>query len=349
MRLTLLFCFISFCGWNQISDARQLQLDSIVTNLDKTILRNLDSLHTTLHLAGKNDEERVFLFYGLIAVQYKYDQARKNDKQAKEYSPYYIAYKRKGVCRDFALLFDELCQRSEIPCVVATGSTKVTPFESVKNVFKRRIKKVNHAWNVVKYNGKWHPVDPTWSKIDSIQKLYECDENGRRKYAGNIKISNREYYNKAPKDFYRKRTSVHPAYYCMDTVYTYKTSKRNYNNRKVYAVDVDYNSILDSLSANEDYELRRDYQSALNAYTDFRFLSMSLSRDFKFTTLKYSKFDPLTSAACDAHLTEMERKLAIIEAEHGYSFEHQFNVHKEEVLKLKKKLQRREQARQELP
>lgn len=342
MRLTLLFCLFTFFGIGQIPEDRQQQLDSIVTNLDKDILRNLDSLHHTLHFAGTNDEERVFLFFGLIAIQYKYDHARKGDKNAKEYTPHYVAFKRRGVCRDFALIFDELCRRSEIPCVIATGQTKVPPWEGFANIFKRKIKKVNHAWNVIKYNDEWHPIDPTWSKIDSIKKYYSYDESGRRKYAGRAKISNREYYDKAPKDFYLKRTAVHPAFYCMDTIYTYKTSKKKYKNRKVYAVDYDYAAVLDSLDASEDYRLRYAYQESIRQYTSFNYIGAAIVRDFKFAEIKHSKFDPLTSQSCDAHLTELERKLTIIEAEQGYDLEHLFLEHKTDVLKLKKKLERRE-------
>jgi len=344
MRLTVLFCLLAFYGFNQIPEHRKKQLDSIVTNLNQSILRNLDSVHHELHYSGTNDEERVFLYFGLIAIQYKYDYNRKGDKKAKEYSSYYIAYKKKAVCRDFALIFEELCKRSEIPCVIAEGRVSVPPWEGFIDLFKRRIKRVNHAWNVVKYNDEWHPVDPTWSKIDSIKKYYIYDDSGRRKYAGRVKISNREYYKKNPRDFYRKRKCVHPAYYCMDTIYTYKTSKKKYKNRKLYETSYNYNKVLDSLSSNNDYEISREYQSSLKSYSSLDYIYSSLSRDFKFAEIKRSKFDQLTSLDCDEHLTELERKLSIIKVQLGYDFRQKLIDHKNDLLKLKKKLKRKEQS-----
>ncbi len=344
MRLTILFCLFATFGFNQIPAYRQKQLDSIVTNLNKNILNNLDSVHAALHFTGVDDEERVFLYYGLIAIQYKYDHDRMGDKNAKEYSAYYVAQKKKAVCRDFALVFEELCKRSDIPCVIAYGRVGVPLRQGILDIFKRKIMRVNHAWNIVKINEKWHPVDPTWSKIDSINKYYTYDNTGRKKYTGKVKISNREYYEKEPRDFYRKRKAIHPAYYCMDTVYTYKTSRKKYKNRKIYKTGYNFNAALDSMSLNNDYEIKNEFQSALTSYSRLNFIYLFLSRDFKFHEIKYSKFDQPTAHNCDEHLTEMERKLKIVKDELGYDFGQKFNEHKDEVQKLKKKLARKEQS-----
>jgi hypothetical protein len=344
MRLTIIYCLFASYGFNQIPEYRQKQLDSIVTNLDRVTLNNLDSVHSKLHYAGADDEERVFLFYGLIAIQYKYDYKRKGDENAKEYSVYYIAQKKKAVCRDFALIFDELCKRSEIPCVIAYGRAEVTLLGSVIDIFKPKIKRVNHAWNIVKFNEQWRPVDPTWSKIDSIKKYYTYDDAGRRKYAGKVKISNREYYDMPPRDFYRRRKSVHPAYYCMDTIYTYKTSVKKYSRRKIYSTAYDFNTVLDSLSMSENYEIKKEFQSALKSYSSLNYMHAYLARDFKFPEMKYSKYDQLTLEKCDEHLAVLERKLKIVQDEFGYDFQYKFDEHKIEVLKLKKRIQRKEPA-----
>ncbi|MFK7787378.1 MAG: transglutaminase domain-containing protein [Crocinitomicaceae bacterium] len=344
MRLTFFFCFFVFTGLGQIPESRTKQLDSIVTNVDRETLRNLDSLHNYLHNAGSSDEERVFLFYGLIAIHYKYDQSRKGDKHAKEYSAYYVAYKKKAVCRDFALVFDELCARSDIPCVIASGRVSVLPWESVADMFKRKIRRVNHAWNVVKYNGEWHPVDPTWSKIDSIVKYYKEDDSGRRKYAGKVKMSNREYYKKQPRDFYKKRNCVHPAYYCMDTVYRYKDRGKRYKKRRIYSKNYDFNRVLDSLSSAEDYKLSKEFQSEISEYADLGYLYPSLYRDFKFTEIKYSRFDKPTVEDCEKHLSELERKLNLVKKEFGHNYSGLFQTHKQEVIKLKKRIARRQKA-----
>jgi len=234
MKITILFLFLSIYGNSQILEKRRKQLDSLVTNIDKNTLRNLDSLHLYLHSKASNDEERIFMYFGLIAIHYKYDFKRKKDKTAKEYSVYYIAQKKSGVCRDFAVIFKELCLRSDIPCVLAYGQARGTLWDEIKAGFKKRIKRVNHVWNIVKINNVWRPVDPTWSGIDSIRKYYSYGDNKRKRYAGKVKISNRSYYDKVPMDFYLRRTAIHPAYYCMDNIYTYKTSMKIYSKRNSF-------------------------------------------------------------------------------------------------------------------
>lgn len=342
MRLIILLSFTtSFC-FCQITDVRKKQLDSIVTNIDKAILKNLDSLHEYLHFTADNDEERVFLYYGLVPIHYKYDYARKGDKKAKEYTAYYVAQKKSGVCRDFALVFEDLCKRSNIPCITASGRAKSKFWDEFKDVFKSRTKRVNHAWNVVKVNGSWRPVDPTWSYIASIEKHYTYDEDGRKKYAGKTKVSNRNYYEKSHRDFYRKRTAVHPAFYCLDTVYTYKTSQKNYKRRKVYAQNYNYSLVLDSLSSNPLYQYSKEFQHSLTAYSKLHYVRTMLYRDLNYHLLKRSKFDQLTPLDCDKHLSELEIKLTYIKKELGYNFEFENQKHKEEILKLKKKLERKQ-------
>ena len=344
MRATLLLCLLNFSLFGQISEVRQRQLDSVVTNIDRNTLLNLDSLHAKLHATGRNDEERVFLYFGLVAIQYKYDNSRKGDRSAKEYTAYYVAQKKKGVCRDFALIFKELCDRSEIPCVIATGRVNVPIWEAVPDLFKRRQKRINHAWNVVKVNDKWNPIDPNWSKIDSKRKYYTYDDRGRGKYAGKLKISNRDYYDKHPTHFYRKRKCVHPAFYCMNTVYTYKTSNNKYKNRKVLITDYDYSSVLDSIAGNQTYVFSKEYQETILNYAKVNYISAELSRDFKFAELKRSRFDQCTSSQCTEHLSQLKEKTEFLKEELDYDLTFKYEEHKTQVLKLKKKLERRENS-----
>jgi hypothetical protein len=130
----------------------------------------------------------------------------------------------------------------------------------------------------------------------------------------------------------------------MDTVYRYKDRGKRYKKRKIYLLDYDYAKVLDSLSSTEDYSLSNEFHSEIEDYAGFRYVYMTLSRDFKFTEIKYSKFDKPTVEDCDQHLAELERKLHHVKNEVGEDYSWLFQTHKQDVIKLKKRIARRQQA-----
>ena len=69
-----------------------------------------------------------------------------------------IFIKRKGVCEHYAILFKRLVHELKIPCYVVSG----VAYSSIDNNF------IPHAWNVIFWNGKWIPLDPTWNISSGI-------------------------------------------------------------------------------------------------------------------------------------------------------------------------------------
>ncbi len=108
LKLLVIFVIItSTACYAEIMEPRQKQLDSFVTNLPRDYVRDLDSAHYYMNREGRNNEERVFMFYGFFGIHFKYDHNRAVQKQdVKEYSPYYTCRKRSGVCRDFCVLIN---------------------------------------------------------------------------------------------------------------------------------------------------------------------------------------------------------------------------------------------------
>lgn len=307
----------------QLSSARQKQLDSLVTNLPREAIRNLDSAHFYMYNAGLNDEERVFMFYGFFGIHFKYDYKRLADgNSAKEYTPYYTCKRRSGVCRDFAALFKELCDRSNIPCVVAGG--RVTPRIKrwMMDLVTFRMNSPTHAWNIVKYNDSWHLMDPTWTQVQSIDKYYSTDENGRRKYVTRAKRPNRKYYDTEPHIFYDKRSAELPAFYLMDSaVPTYRTADRGLFRKKIYANWLEYNDILDSLSTNPWYVLREDYSELEKSYCgkygsngfEWHYLS-------SFLELKRSPYDPLSIELCETQIERLMQLSAYLQSTNNKNY-----------------------------
>lgn len=61
---------------------------------------------------------------------------------------------KKTVCAGYALILKELCDRNGIECQYVEGCTK-------KEYYDKGI--LSHCWNIVKINGKYIPIDLTWS------------------------------------------------------------------------------------------------------------------------------------------------------------------------------------------
>ena len=339
MRSLLIILLVHFQLGAAITEQRQKQLDSVVTNIPVQTLRHIDSLHQYIHSKATGDEERVFMFYGLFATHYKYDKERANRDRNKEYSPDYTAYRRSGVCRDFANLFKELCDRSRIPCVVALGNVDVAWFRIPRELISGSLKGPNHAWNIVKFNNSWHLMDPTWGTIERTEKYYGKDEKGRKVYLGRVKIPSRTFYDASPERFYEGRTAIHPAYFLSGTVYSYKSLKKKESRRRILESEYDFASILDSLVANKRYVYSSEFIRQTKRYSGRLASGYFLTYEWQYTDLKRSPYHKLTPAMCEEHLREFEALITYIEQENGAELTQEFEKHKLLVGKTIKRLQ----------
>ena len=336
-------CLVQLSVYAEISEPRQKQLDSLVTNLPRDIVRDLDSAHHYLHNAGINDEERVFIYYGFIGIHFRYDYNRLGQgKSAREYTTYYTCKKRSGVCRDFAALFKELCNRSGLPCVVATGRTKSSFGRFFKEFVRLKFRAPNHAWNIVKYDGTWHLMDVTWTWVDKIEKYYTYDEKGRKKYKTKVKRPARDYYNTKPEDFYKRRSAVHPAFYTMTSIPTYNTSRRRMRKKSIYQTRYDFSPILDSIAAKPFYKFSKPYFMEQRAYCpnygavgyDWHYISSYLD-------LKRTKKDALTVESCHEYIEFLAELKAFFESEDLIGMASNIQLTTEEIKTHIEKLERR--------
>lgn len=325
-----------------IGNYRSLQLDSIITNINKQKLRNLDSLHSYIEQYAKTDEERVFMYYGVVAIHYKYDhkRAKLSSKKSVEYTPHYTAYKRSGVCRDFAALIKELCDRSNIPCVVAVGRAKVGLLGGIKDFFLRRLKESNHAWNVVKYDSNWHTVDATWSRVIEVKKNTSIDSTGK-KIRSKIKVASRDYFNPIYEDVYNKRKAEHPAFYAEPTIYSYKSMYKKKEERIILKKNYNYFAVLDSLSSNKHYKFSSEFEDSSAVYSSNTASGYYYNVYRDFLKLKRSKYNKLTMEECKSHLIELDEleKYLLLKDKKGYFArfkEHRLEV-ENTITKLKKK------------
>lgn len=340
--LLIIFLFGSLGTVAQLNVVRNKQLDSVVTNIPRQKLVNIDSVHAYLHNVGQTDSERVFLYYGLIGIHYKYDQQRKKDgKRAKEYTPEYTVKRRKGVCRDFAAVFKELCDRSDIPCVLASGRAKVPVGEWMKDAILFKLKYSNHAWNIVKYDDEWHLMDPTWTQVRAVEKYYELDENGRRKFKTKAKRPTRNYYDPTSENFHELRRSEHPAFYISNTVYSFKSARKNIKRRTIIDSNYQFSPILDSLASNPYYQYSKEFKDASFSYSKKYSIMHRVQYEFKYLDLKRTNENALTVDGCNAHLVELKELLDYIKVEHGWDMKYKYKAHRTDVILRKARIERR--------
>lgn len=308
LKLLVIFVIItSTACYAEIMEPRQKQLDSFVTNLPRDYVRDLDSAHYYMNREGRNNEERVFMFYGFFGIHFKYDHNRAVQKQdVKEYSPYYTCRKRSGVCRDFSVLFKELCDRSGIPCFIALGRAKPGMKRALKDIVFMRMHAPSHAWNVVKFDEEWHLMDPTWTHISRIDKYYKLDSHGRRKYETKAKRPSRSYYDATSDFFYKKRNALHPAFYLSDSIPTFKTARRYLTGKEYYQVGYDFNSVLETLATNPYYLYSESYAKEQDDYCkNYSEVSFDWKIRTKYLELKHTEKDKITVRNCEKEIEKL--------------------------------------------
>ena len=231
----------------QISDRRAEIMDSLVSNVPKDIRKDFDKLHAHLHNFGQNDEERVWMYYGYIAANFKYDYKLATSKRKQKYSPQYTCKKRSGVCIDFSELFEAFCRKSGITCFTVSGKAKMNFLYRITMWCHLKFRNGHHAWNVVKYNDDWHLMDVTWSGVDSTSKYYKLNKKGEKETSGKLRHFSREYYDCAPDNFMQKHKPYMPAFYLTEKIPSRGTAFRLPSKRKYVHESYDYKTALDSL------------------------------------------------------------------------------------------------------
>ena len=113
------------------------------------------------HLTKKFDSEteKVRSIYVWLTDNIKYNHRVVNnnnisiEQRLKKEKAARVLKSKWAVCEGYSNLFHELCNSAGIASEVVTGKVKKQD---------GKIAPIGHAWNVVRANGKWHPIDVTW-------------------------------------------------------------------------------------------------------------------------------------------------------------------------------------------
>lgn len=123
---------------------------SSLSREDKQVLDAAERVFEECVTPEMSDYDKELALYAWLTGNVSYDQSHYEKKGAPRtsYEPYGPLVKGKGVCLGYATAFQLLMDMADIECITVTGAAFMS--------------RENHAWNMVRLNGEWYCVDPTW-------------------------------------------------------------------------------------------------------------------------------------------------------------------------------------------
>jgi hypothetical protein len=123
-------------------------------------VQTIDELVTHLKNAPTtNQTEKAWSVYLWVTDNIRYDfESFKYDRITYEQNiPENVLLNGMCVCDGYSRLFQQLCQQLGLECEKITGYAKSYGYK-----MGQAIHAANHAWNSVKVDNKWYPVESTW-------------------------------------------------------------------------------------------------------------------------------------------------------------------------------------------
>ena len=196
---------------------------------------SLEELHNNIIKPYYTDSEKVYAFAKFITDKISYG------KRAK--TPLNCINSGEGVCQDYSELFVELCKISGIENNFVTGMG-VTGSEHLG------LYDSNHAWNIVKLDGKYLIFDLTWASG------YGSGDSFRREF-------NPKYFNPKPEDFIRDHFPDDSKWQLLNK----PISKKEYINSPIYDQEFKNLSLKSAVVKNSKVEIsfnsNADFTSAI--------------------------------------------------------------------------------------
>jgi hypothetical protein len=117
-----------------------------------------------------NETEKALSLFSWITAFLEYDEAASQQDRRVNHSVEDILSRRKGVCYDYAILFEALCQHAGLGCYRVDGY-------AFASLGQRQLPTTpNHSWNAVRLDSTWYLLDPTWGYVsDELALTFNHD------------------------------------------------------------------------------------------------------------------------------------------------------------------------------
>lgn len=157
MKNTFLFIifFFSILGFGQTNNVRYDQIDKKIVAIPENLENYTSSIASYINDNFKTENDKICAVFYWTATNLSYDVANMYAVNVDETPQDRIAKAlktKKGICADYAMIFNEIANLVGIKSVVVHGYTKQNG----------KIDVLAHAWCSSKIDGKWYLFDPTW-------------------------------------------------------------------------------------------------------------------------------------------------------------------------------------------
>lgn len=186
-----------------------------------------------------SNPKKIRAIYAWVTTNIKYDTDSIHQvilDEDREEKVTFALRRKKGVCENFAAIFNDICLKSRIPSYVIEGYTKQNG----------SIDRAPHAWCVAFINNKWSLYDPTWD-AGFINNTGYTSHTGTR------------YFQASPEDFIQTHMPFDPLFQFLNYPVTYKEflNGNTVNSHRTYF------NFNDSLLSYEKMDSLTRYLSAL--------------------------------------------------------------------------------------
>ena len=159
MKKLLIFCFLllnsAFLKSQDINDFTST--DNKINSIPKADTYSADSIARFVRLNFKTEKEKLRAIYIWVTSNIKYDTDSMyaiNWSAAPSAKITEALRRRKGVCENYAAIFNDIANKSGLTSFVVDGYTKQGG----------RIDRTGHSWCAVRLKEEWLLCDPTWDK-----------------------------------------------------------------------------------------------------------------------------------------------------------------------------------------
>ncbi len=161
MRATLLL-FLCLCSFSVLAQKKQkIQknydlIDAVMDRMPADYNQSMDDISQYIKSNFETESDRIRAVYYWTTKTISYDvdnmfevkfDEKLQDRIARAFTD------KKGVCFDYANIFNQLANSVGVKSFVITGYTKWN---------KIKVDNLSHAWNAARIDNKWYLFDPTW-------------------------------------------------------------------------------------------------------------------------------------------------------------------------------------------
>src|SRR5450631_3227677 len=212
------------------TDRMALNIPSSQTNSTTDIAAYINN-----HFDTDNKKVRGIYIWVISHIKYSTDSIHRVIlEEDREQLVTFALRRKKGVCENFAAIFDDICKKCGLRSFVVEGYTRQNS----------SVDRGSHAWSIVFIDNKWSLYDPTWD-VGQAASFYQP--------------VNTIYFKVSPSVFIQSHMPFDPMFQLLDYPLTYKEFNNGYIKPKN---NISYFNYADSINIYEKMDPLNRYTSA---------------------------------------------------------------------------------------